>query len=361
MQSVGGRYSKLMDLAQEPSSEKRRVLLHEVTDLFVETRESRTNLSEDLFDDILTTVAADMESAVRAELANRFADMPDMPRRLALAFAHDDAIQVAEPVLVRAKVLTDSDLLGIISAKGADHMEAIARRPMVTESVTDALVARGDDRVAISLLRNQTAQISRASMEKVVDRASRNADLHEPIVERKSLPSDLLFSMYDQVETKLRKRVIARFADVDPKALEEALAASRAKLTALDGKAPDDYPEAVKLITALRQTRGINGATVVNLIREKKHTAFYIGLAEMLDLDFQMVKRMIEQQDLDGLATACRAAGFDRALFVTIAVLSAGADDALGKATQMGEMYAKVPVEAAQRAMRFFRLRRSAA
>ncbi|MET0547222.1 MAG: DUF2336 domain-containing protein [Caulobacterales bacterium] len=361
MAAVGERYAKLMNLAQEASSDKRRLLLNEVTDMFIASREQRTEISEDLFGDILTTVAADMETAVRAELSNRFADMPDMPRRLALAFAHDDVMDVAEPVLTRARVLTEHDLLGVIGAKGNDHMEAIARRPMVSERVTEALVARGDDRVAISLMRNQTAQLSRKTMETVVDRAGKCKELHEPVIERKALPSDLLFQMYDQVEAKLRKRVIARFADVDPKALEEALATSRAKMASLDGKAPDDYPEAVKLITALRQARGINGATVVNLIREKKTTAFYIGLAEMLDLDFIMVKRMVEEQDLDGLATACRAAGFDRALFVTIAVLSAGADDALGKATQMGEMYTRVPVEAAQRAMRFFRLRRSAA
>lgn len=361
MAAVGDRYAKLMNLAQEASSDKRRQLLNEVTDLFISSREQRTELSDDLFGDILSTVALDMEAQVRADLSNKFADMPDMPRRLALAFAHDDVITVAEPVLTRSKVLTEHDLLGVIGAKGADHMEAIARRPQVTERVTEALVARGDDRVAISLMRNQTAQINRKSMEKVVDRARTCKDLHEPVIERKNLPSDLLFQMYDEVEARLRKRVIARFADVDPKALEEALANSRAKLTAIDGKAPDDYPEAMKLITALRQTRGINGATVVNLIREKKLTAFYIGLSEMLDLDFQMVKRMVEEQDLDGLATACRAAGFDRALFVTISVLSAGADDALGKATQMGEMYTRVPVEAAQRAMRFFRLRKSAA
>ena len=306
-------------------------------------------------------------------------------------FTHVDASGAARMVDVSGKdvsvreatatgaVLVSSEVVGLLRGAGVPKGDALAVariagiqaakrtpdlvplcHPIAIHGVTVDLEVR-DDRVAISLLRNQSAHISRASMEKVVDRASRNAELHEPLVERKELPSDLLFQMYDQVEMKLRKRVIARFADVDPKALEEALAASRAKLTALDGKAPDDYPEAVKLITALRQTRGINGATVVNLIREKKHTAFYIGLAEMLELDFQMVRRMIETHDLDGLATACRAAGFDRALFVTIAVLSAGGDDALGKATQMGEMYVKVPIEAAQRAMRFFRLRRSAA
>lgn len=274
-------------------------------------------------------------------------------------FAHDH-IAVAEPVLTRSPVLTEGDFLSVIDATGSDHMEAIARRPMVSERVAEALVARGDDRVAISLVRNQSAQLSRGAMEAIVDRMSVNKDLHEPLIERASLPSDLLFQMYAEVETKLRKRIIARIADIDPKALEEAVASGRARLAALDGKAPDDYPEAVKLIATLRRAPGINGVTLVKLINEKKYTAFYIGLAEMLNLDVQMVKRMMEEQDLDGLAIACRAAGFHRALFVTIAASSSDANDALGKATQMGEMYTKVSIEAAQRAMRFFRLRSGA-
>jgi uncharacterized protein (DUF2336 family) len=358
--AVGERYGQLINLARESSSDKRRELLHKVTDLFMVSDEKRSAVSEELFGDIISTVASDMEAAVRAELSNRFADMPDMPRRLALAFAHD-VIEVAEPVLTRSKVLNDSDLLSVISAKGADHMEAIARRPEVSEAVTAALVAKGDDRVAASLVRNQSARLSRQSMEKVVERARNTPALQAPVIERKSLPSDLLFEMYDVVEAHLRKRIVARFADVDPSALEQALSASRANLAALDGAAPSDYPDAIKIIDALRATRGITGGTVVNLIRADKRTAFYIGLGELLELDFRMVQRLIESQDLDGLATACRACNFDRALFVTIAVLGIGGEDALGKATQLGELYDNVPVEAAQRAMRFFRLRKSAA
>jgi uncharacterized protein (DUF2336 family) len=344
---------------QEPSSTQRRQILIEVTDLFIASREQRTEVSDALFADILLTVVTDMEAAVRAELSTRFADMPDMPRRLALAFAHDD-FAVAEPVLTRSLVLTEDDLLGVIDAKGGDHLEAIARRPMVAERVTEALVARGDDRVAISLLRNQSARLSRGVIEAVVGRMSGNKDLHEPLIERTSLPSDLLFQIYAEVEAKLRKRIIARIADVDPKALEEAVANGRARIAALDGQAPNDYPEAVKLVAALRRAPGLNGATLVKLIQEQKYTAFYIGLAEMLDLDFQMVKRMTEEQDLDSLAIACRAAGFHRSLFVTIAASSTGAEDALSKAAQMGEMYTKVSIESAQRAMRFFRLRSGA-
>ena len=49
------------------------------------------------------------------------------------------------------------------------------------------------------------------------------------------------------------------------------------------------------------------------------------------------------------------------ALFVTLAVLSCGGDEAMSRAEEFGRMYNNVPIEAAQRAMRFFKVRKGAA
>jgi hypothetical protein len=57
----------------------------------------------------------------------------------------------------------------------------------------------------------------------------------------------------------------------------------------------------------------------------------------------------------------CRAAGIERPLFVTLAVLSCGGDEAMSRAEEFGRMYNNVPIEAAQRAMRFFKVRKGAA
>ena len=56
----------------------------------------------------------------------------------------------------------------------------------------------------------------------------------------------------------------------------------------------------------------------------------------------------------------CRAANVERPLFVTLAVLACGGDGAMDKAEEFGRMYNAVPVEAAQRAVRFFKVRKGA-
>jgi hypothetical protein len=55
----------------------------------------------------------------------------------------------------------------------------------------------------------------------------------------------------------------------------------------------------------------------------------------------------------------CRAADFERALFVTIATLVDDAPNAIARAEEFGRVYGAVPRDAAQRAMRFYHVRKA--
>src|SRR5579862_8303945 len=106
------KLNDLIALAQEPSSEKRRVLLRELTDLFFSNPEHRAGEMA-LFDDVLTQLAGEMEAAVRAELADRVAPVAEAPLKLVHSLAADQAIGVARPILERSHALTDDDLLAV--------------------------------------------------------------------------------------------------------------------------------------------------------------------------------------------------------------------------------------------------------
>ena len=57
-----------------------------------------------------------------------------------------------------------------------------------------------------------------------------------------------------------------------------------------------------------------------------------------------------------------KAAGFDRSLYLTFAVLMLDRDtNAMGRAREYGELYEALPREAAQRTIRFWRVRRNSA
>ena len=353
------RFAKLLDLARTTDSALRRELLREVTDLFFETSGARNARESALFDDVLQLVAAEMQENVLAELAAQFADAPDAPVGLMRDLANH-AFEVAAPVLQRSRALDEHTLLQIVNYQSQNHIKAVAQRQTVSETLSEAIVKFGDDIALDALMRNDGAEVSRTSMEAAVDRARRNTLLHEAVVERRDIPLDLLNEMYFVVETNLRNQIMKRNATVDPGALDAALAKARERIKKSVGDLGAEAKNAMAFILSKKGSGELNARLLVSLYREAKRTHFLYGLAEITNLDPETVASLLERQDIDGLAMICRASGIERPLFVTLAVLACGGDEAMGKAEEFGKMYNAVPVEAAQRAMRFFKVRKAA-
>jgi uncharacterized protein (DUF2336 family) len=96
------------------------------------------------------------------------------------------------------------------------------------------------------------------------------------------------------------------------------------------------------------------------MLRTNKTSQFLVALAELADIDFHTARKIIERRELDALSVVCKAADFDRALFLTFALLILDPNDnAMGKAKGYGELYAALPREAALRTIRFWRMRRT--
>jgi uncharacterized protein (DUF2336 family) len=349
----------LMQLAAEPSSARRRELLREVTNLFFNDGDLGHSPAEmALFDDVLGQLAGEMEEAVRAELAERMAAARRAPATLIRNLAND-SIAVAEPLLSQPGALSLDDQLEVARTQSEEHLRALSRRPGVTASVTDLIVERGDDETLNVLLRNDAADLSRESHEAMVDRAHANPDLHEAIVGRQSLPIDLLNEMYFVVETRLRDQIMERNNQVDPAELEAALAVGRTKVAMSDGALPADYALAEAAVAALRKKGGITPQALAGMLRNKEMTRFLVALASLADVDFNTARRILDKKELDALAIICKAADFDRALFLTFAILILDQDaDAMGRARQYGELYTELPKDAALRTIRFWRMRR---
>jgi uncharacterized protein (DUF2336 family) len=225
--------------------------------------------------------------------------------------------------------------------------------------VSDAIVQRGDDDTLGVLLRNEGAVLSRQAHEAVVDRAAANPALHEAVVDRHSLPVDLLNEMYFMVEAKLRDRIMEKNADMDPATLEAALNAGRKRIAAQDGSLPADHAAAEHEFRVIKSKGGVSPQALAGMLRAKKTTLFLVALSDLADIDFHTARKILERRELDALAVVCRAADFDRALFLTFALLILDpADDVMGKAKAYGELYAALPRESALRTIRFWRLRR---
>lgn len=357
--SPSSRFSRLVELAQAPDSERRRELLREVTDLFFERRTERSTAETALFGDVLQLVAAEMQEGVLVELSEAFCDAPDAPVGLMRDLANR-AFPIASPVLRKSTVLDDQTLLQVINYQGQAHIKAVAQRQAISETVSAAVVKLGDDHAVDALIRNDSAKISRESMEVVVDRARQSEILHQGVVTRRDLPLDLLNEMYFVVAAGLREQILERNASVDPATLDAALSKARSRMAASAGEMSQEARQAAAFVQVKKKAGALNGALLVSLYREAKIVHFLHGLAELTHIDPATASDLLSRRDIDGLAMICRASNIERALFVTLAVLAFGGDSGMAKAEEFGKMYNAVPVEAAQRAMRFFKVRKAA-
>lgn len=354
-----GRFAKLVELARLGDSDRRRDLLREVTDLFFETSSSRSERESALFDDVLQLVAAEMQDEVLAELAETFADAADAPVGLMRDLANH-SFEVAAPVLTRSRVLDEQTLLQVVNYQSQQHIKAVAQRPHVSETLSDAIVKFGDDHALDALIRNDGAKLSRSGMETAVDRARRNSALHDAVVGRSDLPLDLLNEMYFVVESRLRDQIMQRNAGVDPTTLDAALTKARERMRQSVTDMSAEARNAVTFIQSKKNSGELSARLLVSLYREAKQVHFLYGLAEITGVDHDTVSSLLDRRDMEGLAMICRAANIERPLFVTLAVLVGGGDEAMARAEEFGKMYNAVPIEAAQRAVRFFKVRKNA-
>src|SRR4029079_6430227 len=151
--------------------------LRRATDLFVN---NAVDYSEDhlrLFDDVFQCLIDRIETSAKALLADRLAPVAVAPPRTIRTLALDEVIEVAGPVLSKSERLDETTLIEIARSKSQAHLKAISLRRVLSEALTDVLVARGNEDVVQSTVSNPGAQLSEGSLTDLVTRAERDDDL----------------------------------------------------------------------------------------------------------------------------------------------------------------------------------------
>ncbi|MFT3912479.1 MAG: hypothetical protein QM737_23830 [Ferruginibacter sp.] len=82
-----------------------------ITDLFLAGSGRYSKQQTEMFDDIFKTIVGVIELRTRVKLAEHFAIAPDAPATLVRAFAFDDEVSVAAPVLSQSEALSEADLV----------------------------------------------------------------------------------------------------------------------------------------------------------------------------------------------------------------------------------------------------------
>jgi uncharacterized protein (DUF2336 family) len=189
--------------------DERKRILERVADLFAAGSRGYSSQQIALFDDVLQKLCSDIEVKARARLARRLAHIDNAPPQLIRSLAFDDAIAVAQSVLIHAQQLSDADLVENATTKSQDQLFAIAQRLRLSERVTDVLVERGNRKVIHKVAANTGARFSLAGYDKLSHRARRDRKLTLALARRRDLPRQYFLKLLETASASVRAKLEA--------------------------------------------------------------------------------------------------------------------------------------------------------
>lgn len=355
------RLERLVNLASDSSSEQRRLLLSEITEVFLKDTGSHTEVISQYFGDIMGKVAFELEQNVREELAESLSNVPSAPRDLIMRLARDE-ISVAKPIIERSSILNDDDLVEIAKTKSQDHLMAMTRRVDISETVADALVNHGSDQVLEGVVRNSGARISQTTMAHVVERAQGNEKIQSPLIERPDLPFEMMQDMFEQVSMDLKQKILNQTKEIAPEKLDDMLNSIKAKFDRKGRVRKRILSKPELYVQGLADKDMLNEGALVTLIRSNKYPEFLVAFGKLTNIDTSTAKRLVQDVSGEGLAIACKATEFDRTTFSSILMaLSHGTPRSIDETYKLINLYDRIELPVAQRTMRFWRVCKEAA
>jgi uncharacterized protein (DUF2336 family) len=196
-------------LADDTDDDVRVELARKIGQLLPKLPPEYTKRMRDLTIETLERLARDTLPRVRQALAEEIKALNCVPPRVIKALARD-VESVAAPILEYSPLLSDNDLIEIItSAQASFALQAIAKRRPLRTNVAEAIATALDVPAVANMLLNSSAKIRHQTLDKIAMAAERVKDWQEPLVFRDELP----------------QRVVRRLAGFVSKALIEALAA----------------------------------------------------------------------------------------------------------------------------------------
>lgn len=192
MASIESQIIEIEDQLRHVPAAKLAGKLGQIANLFLQDAAGGRAEHVDLFDRILNSFMAGIETKALASLSQRLAAIADAPVKVVRRLAIHDDISVAEPVLLHSPCIDDAALNEIARSKSQSHLLAIACRPRLNATVTDMLIARDDAVVIRYAANNPGAQFSEAGYLALVKLSKNDGALAELVKHRSDIPQRIL-------------------------------------------------------------------------------------------------------------------------------------------------------------------------
>jgi uncharacterized protein (DUF2336 family) len=339
---------------------KRRLrALTRITDLFVAGSGRYSKQQIELFDEVFKTLVAVIELKTRVKLARHLATNPNSPANLVRAFAFDDAIAVAAPVLSQSTALSESDLVVNASTQSQGHLYAIAQRRTISEVITEILIERGEPNVVHTVAKNAGARISDGSFRELVVRAGDDAQLALHIGTRHDIPRHHFLKLLETASASVCSKIVAanpQFTDAVRGAVTEVIDDINLEVR----KKSPGHVRARKRIKWLRNWKELGEADVHTAARAQNFEQTVMALSTLACCPIEMAERAMLNENPGAVQVIAKAAGCSWTTVKALLLMTA-ADRRMSKMDldRARENFERLETRTAQRVLEFHNARRN--
>ncbi|MGJ4928103.1 DUF2336 domain-containing protein [Bradyrhizobium sp. HKCCYLS2038] len=352
---------QLEDILASRYVSRRADILERVTDLFVVGSGKFNDEHVDLFDHVLFKLLDNVAVASRAQLGSRLAVLPDAPPRLIKLLASDETIAVAGPVLRQSDRLDETTLVATAQSRSQEHLLAISDRKVLTESVTDVLVDRGDQAVVSNTANNAGAHFSDHGFSGLVMKASDNPALALKLWSRPDSPREVLVRLFVEASDAVRGQ-LASADSARSEIVELAVAQASDHLQAAARTRSADFTNARAYVEQLHATGQLNEAQLHGFAKEGSFDKVTLALSLMCKLPLDVVERAFVRRQPDQLLVLAKALDLSWVTTTTLLFMQANASgSARPQLDQHLASFTQMQPRLAQSTLQTYRTRQRAA
>jgi uncharacterized protein (DUF2336 family) len=360
MTTFSSLVNEIQDAPISGHTQRQLRALTRITDLFVAGAGRHSKQQIELFNEVFKTLVAVIELETRIKLSRHLAAIPDAPSALVRAFAFDDTVAVAAPVLSESAALSDSDLVASASTQGQGHLHAIARRRTLSEVITEILIERGEPNVIHTVAKNEGARFSDGSFRELVARAGDDAQLALHVGMRHDIPRHHFLKLLETASAS----VCARIAAANPQyvdAVQDAVTEVIDDINSEIRKQSPDHARAKSRVKRLQNWHELNEGNVHLAARSQNFEQAAVALSVLACCPIEMAERAILNENPGVVQVIAKAADCSWATVKALLLMNA-ADRRMSEADLAGarENYQRLEIRTAKRVLEFYEARRDA-
>ena len=359
MTEVKSFLSDLDDAVARGTAESRKRALWHATDLLIAGRYSDDEIWT--FGEVIGRLADEIEVAARAQLAKRLATFDNAPINIIHKLAFDDSIDVAGPLLRESEQLDDNALIANATTKSQSHLLAISRRKSIGETVTDVLVARGDQGVVNSVASNAGARFSDFGFLHMVKRAEGDSILAEQLGLRRDIPRRVFQQLIAKASEDVKRRLERErpgIVDQIQTSVTDVTGALQSKF----GPVSRSYFVAKRLVATQHQQGNLNENSISGYARFHRFEEVTIGLSLLCSLPADVIERALADKNREMLLVLAKALDFSWQ--TTMSLLFLGAKDHRITAQDLNDLereFGRLKLETSRSVLKFYQTRKHAA